>query len=135
MGFVHSQTLGIPWVLMKLRGSEDYGKSLCFLLLFPVPCKFTFPIFWEMYGFLLLPKYLRNPLLWNVCLFPYFSLTMGIHFFHILGIVCISASLKLFEKPITLECLFFSPILFPYYGNSLFPSSVNCMDFCFIQNI
>ena len=82
-----------------------------FSLTFPVLCKFTFPIFWELYGFLLLPKYLRNPLLWNVCVFPYFSLAMGIHFFHILGIVWISASLKIVEKPITLECLFF-PILF-----------------------
>ena len=37
---------------------------------------------------------------------------MGIHFSHILGIVWISASLKIVEKPITLECLFF----FPYFS-------------------
>ena len=83
-----------------------------FSLTFPVLCKFTFPIFWELYGFLLHPKYLRNLLLWNVCVFPYFSLTMGIHFFHISGIVWISASLKIVEKAITLECLFF----FPYFS-------------------
>ena len=82
-----------------------------FSLTFPVLCKFTFPIFWELYGFLLHPKYLRNLLLWNVCVFPYFSLTMGIHFFHILEIAWISASLKIVEKPITLECLFF-----PYFS-------------------
>ena len=84
-----------------------------FSYIFSLLWEFTFPIFWELYGFLLHPKYLRNPLLWNVCVFPYFSLTMGIHFFHILGIVCISASLKLFEKPITLEYLFF---FFPYFS-------------------
>ena len=58
---------------------------------------------------------------------------MGIHFSHILGIVWISASPKIFEKPITLECLCF-PIFFSYYGNSLFPYFGNCMDFCFTQN-
>ena len=51
-----------------------------FSLTFPVLCKFTFPIFWELYGFLLHPKYLRNPLLWNVCVFPYFPFTMGFTF-------------------------------------------------------
>ena len=101
---------------------------------FSILWEFTFPIFWELYGFLLHPKYLRNLLLWNVCVFPYFSLTIAIHFLHILGIVWISASLKIVEKPITLECLFF-PILFPYYGNSLFPCFGNCMDFCFTRNI
>ena len=96
--------------------------------------EFTFPIFWELYGFLLHPKYLRNPLLWNVCVFPYFSLTMGIHFFHILEMVWISASLKIVEKPITLECLFF-PILFPYNGNPIFSCFENCMDFCIKRKI
>ena len=81
---------------LNLRGSKDYGKSLCFLLLFPyyvnslfpyfgncmdfcfsqniwethyfgmfvfshifpVLWKFTFPKFWELYGFMLHPKYL-----------------------------------------------------------------------------
>ena len=73
-------------------------------------------------------------LFWNVCVFPYISLTTRIHFSHILGIVWISASPKIFEKSITLECLFF-PILSPYYGNSLFPYFGNCMGFCFTQNI
>ena len=121
MEFVHSQTLGIPWVLIKLRVNEDYWEISVFSLTFPVLCKFTFPIFWELYGFLLHPKYLRNLLLWNVCVFPYFSLTMGIHFFHILGIVCISASLKLFEKPITLEYLFFFSHTFPALWKFTFP--------------
>ena len=105
-----------------------------FSLTFPVLCKFTFPIFWELYGFLLLPKYLRNPLLWNVCVFPYFSLTMEIHFFHILGIVWISASLKIVEKPTNLKCLYFF-MLFMYNGNPLFPYFGNCMNFCIKRNI
>ena len=101
---------------------------------FPVLCKFTFPIFWELYGFLLLPKYLRNPLLWNVCVFSYFSRIMEIHFSKVLGIVWISASSKIFKKPIDLKCLCFS-ILFPYNGNPLFPCFGNCMDFCFKRKI
>ena len=127
--------------------------------IFPLLWEFTYPIFWEFYGFLLHPKYLRNPTLWNVCVFPYFScimeiqffyvlgtawisvssakisetlnfwnvcvfsyipLTMGIHFFYVLGIIWISTSPKIFEKTITLEFLFFT-VIFPYYGNSLFP--------------
>ena len=50
--------------------------------------------------------------------FPCFSRTMEIHFSRVFGTVWICASPKIFEKPITLECLFF-PILSPYYGNSL----------------
>ena len=100
-----------------------------FSLTFP-----TFPIFWELYGFLLLPKYLRNPLLWNVCVFSYFSRIMEIHFSKVLGIVWISASSKIFKKPIDLKCLCFS-ILFPYNGNPLFPCFGNYMDFCIKRKI
>ena len=70
----------------------------------------------------------------NLCVFSYFSCAMQIHFSHILEIVCISASRKIFEKPITLECLCF-PIFFPYYGNSLFPCFGNWLDFCFKRKI
>ena len=104
--------------------------SHIFLLLW----EFTFSIFWELYGFLLHPKYLRNPLLCNVCFFPYFSRIMGIHFSHVLGIVWISASSKIFKKPINLKYLCF-PILFPYYGNRLSQCVGSCMDFCFQQKI
>ena len=90
-----------------------------FSLTFPVLCTFTFRIFWELCGFLFLPKYLRNPYLWNVCVFSYFSRIMGIHFSQVLGIVWISASYEIFKKPINLKCLCFS-ILFPYNGNLLF---------------
>ena len=47
-----------------------------------------------------------------------FSRTMEIHFSYVLGIVWISVLPKIFEKPITLECLCL-PTLFPYYGNPL----------------
>ena len=57
---------------------------------------------------------------------------MAIHFSHILGIVWITP--KIFQKPNTIECLLF-PILFLYYGNSLFPYFGNCMDFCLKQKI
>ena len=101
---------------------------------FPVLWKSTFPTFWELYGFLHQPKYLKNPKIWNVFVFPYFSRTMEIHFPHVLGIVWISKSPKIFEKPITLECLCF-PTLFPYYGNPLSPCFGNCMNFCFTHRI
>ena len=66
--------------------------------------------------------------------FPCFSRIMRIHFSHVLGIVWISASSKIFRKPINLKCLCF-PILSPCYGNPLFPCVGNCMDFCFQQKI
>ena len=59
---------------------------------------------------------------------------MRIHFSHVLGNVWISASSKVFKKPINQKCLCF-PILFPYYGNPFFPCVGNCMDFCFQQKI
>ena len=118
---------------LNLRGSEDYGKSV-FSFTFPVLCKFTFPKFWELYGFLLHPKQLRNPLLWNVCFFPYFSRIIGIHFSHVLGIVWISASSEIFKKAINLKCLCF-PILFPCNGNPLYSCFGNCLNFCFKQKI
>ena len=37
-------------------------KCLCF----PVLLEFTFLVFWELYGFLLHAKYVRNPWLWNI---------------------------------------------------------------------
>ena len=61
---------------------------------FPVLWKSTFPMFWELHGFLLHPKYLRNPWIWNVCALPYVSRAMEIHFPYVLGIAWISASPK-----------------------------------------
>ena len=50
---------------------------------------------------------------------------MGIHFFHILGIVWISASPQVTEKPITLEC----SVFFPYF------SRIMGIHFCHILGI
>ena len=91
-------------------------------------------MFWELYEFLLHPRYLRKPSIWNVCVFAYFSCIMAIYFCHILGTPWISASSKKFQEPLPLKCLCF-PIFFPHYGNSLFPYFWNCMSFCFTQNI
>ena len=66
--------------------------------------------------------------------FPYFPRIMGIHYFHVLEIIWISASPEIFKKPINLKCLCF-PILFPYYANPLFLCVGDCMDFCFKQKI
>ena len=88
-----------------------------FFHIFPFLWEFNFPVFWEFYGFLLQPKYLRN--FGMFVFFPYFSSIMRIRFSHVLGIVWISASSRIFKKPINLKCLSF-PILLPYNGNSLF---------------
>ena len=92
-----------------------------------------FPMFLEWHGLLFHAKYVRKPYLRNICIFPYFSYTMGIHFSYVLEILWIFASREIFKKPIIFECLYF-PILFPYNENSLFPCFGNCMDFCFTQN-
>ena len=132
-------------------------EMFVFSHIFPLLWEFTFPIFWALSGFLLHPKYFRNPTLWNVCFFPilfpsygnslfpcfgnwldfcfkrkisetlnfemlvcfpYFFLTLWIHFPHIFGIVCINATHEICKKSIALECLCF-PIRFPYYENSV----------------
>ena len=101
---------------------------------FLVVWKSTFPMFRELYRFQLHTKYLKNTKLWNVCVFPYISCTMENHFSHVSGMVWISASPEIFKKPINLKCLCF-PVLFPYYGNPLFPCFGNCMDFSVTQSI
>ena len=81
-----------------------------------------------MRGFLFHEKYVINPYVRNICVFPYFSCTTEIRFSHVLKIAWIFDSRKIFQKPITFECLCFL-ILFPYYENSLFLCFGNCMDF------
>ena len=60
---------------------------------------------------------------------------MEIHFSKVLGIVWISASSKIFKKPINLKFEINFSILFPYNGNPLFPCFGNCMDFCMKRKI
>ena len=74
------------------------------------------------------PKYLRNPLTWNISVFPYLLRTLENHFPHVLGIVWISVLRKIFEKSTTLKYLEF-PTLFPYYRSPFSPCFGNCMDF------
>ena len=80
-------------------------EMFVFSPIFPLQWEFTFPIFWEWYGFLLHPKYFRNQHFGKFAFFPYFFRIMGIRFFHVLGIVWISASSKIFKKPINLKRL------------------------------
>ena len=98
MGICTFTNIGNSWVLINAKSARQrrLWEISVFSLTFPVLCKFTFPIFWELYGFLLHLKYLRDPLLWNVCFFPYFSRIMGIHFSHVLEIVWISAKFEMF---------------------------------------
>ena len=114
---------------------KEFKKCLTlkclFSLIFPLLWEFTFPIFWGLYGFLLHPKYLRNPLLWNVFFFPVLCGFTFPMFWELHGFLL---QVKNFKKPLTVKCLCFS-IFFLYYGISLFPYFGNCMDFCFIQNI
>ena len=63
-----------------------------------------------------------------------FSHNMKIYLSHSLETVWVSASPKLFKKAKNLEFLCF-PMLFPYYGNSIFSFFGKSMDFCFILNI
>ena len=91
---------------LDLRTSEGYGKFLCFPILFLYYVNSLFPYFGNCMDFCF-SQNIWETHYFGMFVFPYFSLTMGIHFSHVLGIVWISVSLKIVEKPITLECLFF----------------------------
>ena len=85
-------------------------EMFVFSHIFPLLWEFTFPIFWALSGFLLHPKYFRNPTLWNVCFFPILFPSYGNSLFHVLGIDWISASSEKFQKHLTLKCLCVSHI-------------------------
>ena len=119
---------------LNLRGSENYGKSLCFLLLFPYYVNSLFPYFGNCMDFCFTQNISETQHYGMFAFFPYFSRIMGIHFSHVLGIVWIFASFKIFKKTINLKCFCFA-ILFPYNGNPLFPCFGNCMDFYIKQKI
>ena len=94
--------------------------------------KSVFRLLLELCGFLFHAKHVRNPYLWDVYDFLDVSCTMRIDFPHLLEIVWISASRKIFKEPITLEYLCFS-VLFPFYGNSLSSCLWNCIDYWFYK--
>ena len=96
-----------------------------FSQIFSLLWEFAFPIFWELHGLMPHMKYVRKLQLWNVCVFPYVSLTTRLQFSYVFGIVRVSITHKTEEcgvckKPRSQEHLCF-PIIFPYKGNSLFP--------------
>ena len=89
MGIDFSDVLGTVWISAspKILKKKINLKCLCFPIVFPyygnpfVPC-FKF---WELYGFQLLMKYVRNT--WPFFyVFSYFSHTIGNYFSHDLGI-------------------------------------------------
>ena len=101
---------------LNLRGSEDYGKSLCFLLLFSYYVNSRFPYFGNCMDFC----FTQN--IWET---HYFGMFVFSHIFpllwdslsHILGILWVSTSPKILHKPNTLECLLFShtfPVLWEF---------------------
>ena len=109
-------------------------KCFCFPIYFPYYANSPLPYFGNCMDFCFTQNISETQHFGMFAFFPYFSLIMGIHFSHVLGIVWISASSEKFKKPINLKCLCF-PILFPYNGNPLFPCFGNCIDFCLKQKI
>ena len=109
---------------------NSWLQNFCVFSCVSLIVKIHFSKFSKMRGFLFHEKYVINPYVRNICVFPYFSCTTEIRFSHVLIIAWIFDSRKIFQKPITFECLCFL-ILFPYYENSLFLCFGNCMDFCF----
>ena len=136
---------------LTLRGCEGYGKSLCFLLIFPYYVNSLFPYFRNCMD-CALSKIFEKAITLECLCFPrffhvhfgncmdfcftqnswesnyfgmfafsqYFSRIMRNHFSHVLGIVWISASSEIFEKPTDLKGSCF-PILFSYCEKSTFP--------------
>ena len=142
---------------LNLRGSEEYGKSLCFPILFPYHVNSLFPYFGDCMDFYFTQNIYEAhkfetfafshtfPVLWKSTFSMFRELDgfllhtknlrnpMGVLFSHILGIVWINASHELCKRPIALKCLYF-PISFPYYDNSVFPCFWNCMGFYYTRN-
>ena len=107
---------------------------MCFLLLFSYYVNSLFPYFENCMDFGFIQNSRETHYFGMFIFFPYFSRIMEIHFSQVLGIVWISASSKIFKKPINLKCLCFS-IPFSYNGNPLFSCFGNCMDFCIKRKI
>ena len=68
------ETHKIPWEIWILIVRDPQFEMFVLSQTFLLPWEFTFPIFWELDGFPLNPKYLRNP-----CLF--FCNTFSVFFF------------------------------------------------------
>ena len=125
-GNYFSHILGFLWISTspKIFEKPVTLECLCFHILFLYYGNPLFPCFANCMDFCLTRNILETHKFEMMVFSHTFSRTMEIHFSHVLEIVWISASPEIFEKPVTLECLYF-PILFSYYGNSLFP----CFEF------
>ena len=127
-----SHIFSIAWISAISKKSQKplNLKCLCIPIFFPYCGNSLFRYFGNCMDFCFTQNIWETQHFEIFAFFPYISCIMRIHFSHILGTVWISASSEVFKKSINLKCLCF-PILFPYYGNPLFPCVGNCIDFCF----
>ena len=122
-----SHVLGTAWISASSKKFQKHLtlKCLCFLIVFHYYGNSLFPYFGNCMDFCFTQS------IWET---HYFGMSVFSDTFPVLWeftlSIWISASSKIFKKPINLKCLCF-PILFPYYANPLFPFVGNCMDFCF----
>ena len=102
MGIHSSHRLGTVWISATCETCKKPIplEFLCFLLILPYYGNSIFQCFWNLLQFprfLFHTKYLKDPWFLNVCVFPYFSHTIGIHFSHALGTIPLMRKLiKLF---------------------------------------
>ena len=82
--------------------------------IFPLLREVTFLMFWKLYGLMLHTNYVRNPYLRNICVFPYFSRTTGIHFSHVLEIVW----MFLLHTKYLRNSWFLNVCVFPYFSRT-----------------
>ena len=98
MGMCTFQTFHGFSSTLNLRDSEEYGKYLCFPMLFLYYVNSLFPVFGNCMDFC----FTQN--IWETqtfkCFFTYFSRIMRIHVFHVLGIIWISASPENLRDPL-----------------------------------
>ena len=133
MGMCTFQTFHGFSSTLLLRDSEEYGKYLCFPMLFLYYVNSLFPYFGKCMDFCFTQNIWETPTfkcLFFHILFPYYE---NSHF-PCFGNYMDFCFTRKFKKPINLKCLCF-PTLFPCYENSLFLCFGNCMNFCFIRKI
>ena len=130
MGIHFSHILGILWISASPKIFKKPITLECFF--FPVLCGFTFPMFWELHGFLLQVKNFKKPLTVKCLCFSIFFLYYGISLFPYFG-NCMDFCFIQNIWEIHYRGMFF--FFFMYYRNSLLPYFENCMDFCFAWNI
>ena len=148
-----SHVLRTAWISASSEKFQKHFEMFVFSHIFSLLWEFTFPIYWELYGFLLHPKHLRNfgmfaffphtfPVLWEFT-FPMFWELYGflLHpkflrnpyiwnvcaFLYFSRIIEIQFSHVLaIPETLNFEMFMFSHI-FPYSANSLFSYSGNCI--------